>query len=66
MSNGFLSQDEINSLLNGELNNDNEVENNEELLRNYACLLKQIDTNYKTKKDFEEEIKSRFNEGKFN
>lgn len=32
MSNGFLSQDEINSLLNGELNNDNEVENNEELL----------------------------------
>ena len=25
MSNGFLSQDEINSLLNGELNNDNEV-----------------------------------------
>ena len=31
-SNGFLSQDEINSLLNGELNNDNEVENNEELL----------------------------------
>jgi hypothetical protein len=40
--------------------------NNEELLRNYACLLKQIDTNYKTKKDFEEEIKSRFNEGKFN
>ena len=38
--------------------------NNEELLRNYACLLKQIDTNYKTKKDFEEEIKSRFTKWK--
>lgn len=37
---------------------------NEELLKNYACLLKQIDTNYQTKKEFEEELKSRFNEGK--
>ena len=40
--------------------------NNIDLLRNYACLLKQIDTNYKTKKDFEDEIKTRFNEGKLN
>lgn len=40
--------------------------NNIDLLRKYACLLKQIDTNYKTKKDFEDEIKTRFNEGKLN
>lgn len=38
--------------------------NNEELLRNYACLLKQIDNDYKVKKEFEEEMKSRFNERK--
>ena len=40
--------------------------NNEELLRWYACHLKQIDNDYKVKKDFEEEIKSRFQEGKLN
>lgn len=39
---------------------------NEELLRNYACHLKQIDNGYKIKKDFEEEIKRRFNEGELN
>lgn len=39
---------------------------NEDLLRNYACLLKQIDNDYKVKKEFEEEMKSRFNEGKLN
>lgn len=33
--------------------------NNEQLLKNYAVLLKQIDNNYKIKKEFEEEIKSR-------
>ncbi len=38
--------------------------NNEELLRHYACHLKQIDNDYKVKKEFEEEIKSRFNERK--
>lgn len=38
--------------------------NNQELLRHYASLLKQIDNNYKVKKEFEDEIKSRFNEGK--
>lgn len=39
---------------------------NEELYRNYACHLKQIDNDYKTKKEFEEEIKRRFNEGELN
>ena len=39
---------------------------NEDLLRNYACLLKQIDTNYKIKKEFEEEMKARFNVGELN
>ena len=38
--------------------------NNEELLRNYAFHLKQIDNDYKIKKEFEEEMKSRFNERK--
>mgnify|MGYP004706181425 CR=1 FL=1 len=38
--------------------------NNEELLRNYAFHLKQIDNDYKLKKEFEEEMKSRFNERK--
>ena len=33
--------------------------NNEQLLKNYAVLLKQIDNNYKIKKEFEEEIKYR-------
>lgn len=36
--------------------------NNEQLLRFYAFHLKQIDNDYKTKKEFEEEIKRRFNE----
>lgn len=40
--------------------------NNEELLRYYACHLKQIDMDYKTKKDFEEEIKARFDGGVLN
>ena len=39
---------------------------NEQLLRNYACLLKQIDNNYKSKKEFEEEMKARFDGGKLN
>jgi len=38
--------------------------NNEELMRNYAVHLKQIDNDYKIKKEFEEEIKLRFNERK--
>lgn len=37
---------------------------NIELLRNYASLLKEIDTKYQVKKDFEVEMKFRFNEGK--
>lgn len=37
--------------------------NNDELLRHYGCHLKQIDNDYKIKKEFEEEIKARFNEG---
>lgn len=37
--------------------------NNEELLRNYAFHLKQIDLDYKVKKEFEEEMKARFNGG---
>ena len=36
--------------------------NNEQLLRYYACHLKQIDNDYKIKKEFEDEIKRRFNE----
>ncbi len=39
---------------------------NEELLRYYAVHLKQIDKDYKIKKDFEEEIKSRFDGGNLN
>lgn len=39
---------------------------NEELFRYYACHLKQIDNDYKIKKDFEEEIKARFNTGGLN
>lgn len=39
---------------------------NEQLLRNYACHLKQIDNDYRIKKEFEEEIKARFNERKLN
>lgn len=38
--------------------------NNEELLRNYACHLKEMDNHYKIKKEYEEEIKARFNERK--
>lgn len=33
--------------------------NNEQLLKNYAVLLKQIDNNYSIKKQFEDEIKKR-------
>lgn len=40
--------------------------NNGEMFRNYACHLKQIDNDYKIKKEFEEEIKDRFNNGKLN
>ena len=40
--------------------------NNEELFRYYACHLKQIDNDYKIKKDFEEEIKRRFDKGELN
>lgn len=36
--------------------------NNDELLKNYACHLKQLDNDYKIKKEFEEEMKQRFNE----
>lgn len=36
---------------------------NDELLRYYGCHLKQIDNDYKIKKEFEEEIKARFNKG---
>lgn len=43
----------------------NEMDN-ETLFRNYACHLKQIDNDYKTKKEFEEEMKNRFNEGELN
>lgn len=39
---------------------------NNELFRNYACHLKQIDSFYKIKKEFEEEIKIRFNSGELN
>ena len=39
---------------------------NEELLRYYACHLKQIDNDYKLKKDYEEEMKARFNENRLN
>lgn len=39
---------------------------NEQLLRNYAFHLKQIDNDYRIKKEFEEEIKARFNERKLN
>ncbi len=35
---------------------------NEQLVTNYAGLLKEIDTHYKQKKDFEDEFKRRFNE----
>ena len=37
---------------------------NQILLRNYGCLLKEIDNNYKVRKEFEEEIKKRFTEGR--
>ena len=37
---------------------------NEDLLRNYAGLLKEMDDHYKTKKEFEEELKGRFKERK--
>ena len=37
--------------------------NNEELLKNYAFHLKQIDLDYKVKKEFEEEMKARLNGG---
>lgn len=40
--------------------------NNNELLRHYAFHLKQIDNDYKIKKEFEDEMKNRFNEGKLN
>lgn len=40
--------------------------NNEQLLRNYALHLKQIDKDYKIKKEFEEEIKARFDGGALN
>lgn len=36
---------------------------NTTLFKNYSCLLKQIDNNYKVRKEFEEEMKRRFNEG---
>ena len=39
---------------------------NEVLLRQYGATLKQKETIYKQKKDFEEEIKRRFNEGILN
>ena len=39
---------------------------NEVLLRQYGATLKQQETTYKQKKDFEEEIKRRFNEGILN
>ena len=39
---------------------------NQILLRNYGCLLKEIDNNYKVRKEFEEEIKKRFSDGKLN
>ena len=40
--------------------------NNKELMRHYACHLKQIDNDYKLKKEYEEEIKRRFDKGEFN
>lgn len=39
---------------------------NETLFRQYGCMLKEIENKYKQKKDFEEEIKRRFNEGILN
>lgn len=36
--------------------------NNEQLLKNYAVLLQQIDNNYSIKKQFEEEFKRRLGE----
>lgn len=39
---------------------------NEELLRRYASLLKQIENSYKIEKEYKEEMKQRFNEGKLN
>lgn len=39
---------------------------NEQLLRNYAFHLKQIDKDYKVKKEFEEEMKARFDGGVLN
>lgn len=38
--------------------------NNQDLLRNYAGLLKEMDDHYRTKKEFEEELKERFKERK--
>lgn len=35
---------------------------NEQLVTRYAGLLKEIDSHYKQKKEFEEEFKRRFNE----
>ena len=35
---------------------------NEQLITHYTGLLKEIETHYKQKKDFEEEFKRRFNE----
>lgn len=40
--------------------------NNETLFRQYGFMLKEIENKYKQKKDFEEEIKRRFNEGILN
>lgn len=38
--------------------------NNEELMRQYAGLLIEIDNKYQTKKEFENEYKNRLREGK--
>ena len=37
--------------------------NNDELLRYYAFHLKQIENDYRTKKEFEDEMKDRFDSG---
>lgn len=38
---------------------------NATLFRQYGCTLKEIDMKHKQKKDFEEEIKRRFDENNF-